>query len=139
MQNCTKNLTLVHYADDTTAFAVGNDIDGLFTVINEELYEADRWLCANKLSLNVTKTSYMLFSARSRQCNGELYIRESRLTRVSNAKFLGITIDDNLNFKAHVNCVRSKVSKSSGVIFKLSQYLSEHVLRKLYLSLVILT
>ena len=47
-------------------------------------------------------------------------IQESILTKVSTVKFLGVTLDENLIFKDHVNKVASKISKSVGVMRRLT-------------------
>ena len=136
MQRATDRLTLVHYADDTTALAVGDSISELCQTVNDELAVVDRWLCANKLSLNIAKTSYMLFSGISRPNNDSILIRNRVINRVRSAKFLGVILDENLNFKTHVDAIRSKVSKSSGVLYRLSYFMPRHVLRNIYISLV---
>ena len=58
------------------------------------------------------------------------------LTKVSTVKFLGVTLDENLTFKDHVNKVTSKISKSVGVMRRLHCQLPANVMVKLYYSLV---
>ena len=60
--NVSENLNFVLYADDTTFYTTHNDIDILFNCTNIELNKLDYWLCLSKLSLNVDKSNYMLFS-----------------------------------------------------------------------------
>ena len=55
-------LGFVHFADDTTAFASDSDINGVHASVNRELVGVDNWLKTNRLSLNVSKTSYMIIS-----------------------------------------------------------------------------
>ena len=52
----------VHFADDTTVFASDNDINNDHATLNRELVGVDNWLKDNILSLNVSKTSYMIIS-----------------------------------------------------------------------------
>ena len=66
----------------------------------------------------------------------DIKIRETILTKVSTVKFLGITLDENLTFKAHVNKVTSNISKSVGVMRRLHCQLPANVIIKLYYSLV---
>ena len=66
----------------------------------------------------------------------DIKIRESILTEVSTVKFLGVTLDENLTFKDHVNNVTSKISKSVGVMKRLHCQLHANVMVKLYYSLV---
>ena len=52
----------VNFADDTTVFASVSDVNNVHATVNRELIEVDNWLKTNKLSLNVSKTSYMIIS-----------------------------------------------------------------------------
>ena len=49
----------------------------------------------------------------------DIKIRQTILTKVSTVKFLGVTLDENLTFKDHVNMVTSNISKSLGVMRRL--------------------
>ena len=55
-------MRFVHFADDTTVFASGGDINNVHTTVNRELEGVDNWLKTNRLSLNVSKTSYTIIS-----------------------------------------------------------------------------
>ena len=66
----------------------------------------------------------------------DIKIRESILTKVSIVKFLGVTLDENLTFKDHVNKVTSKISTSIVVMRRLHCKLHANVMVKLYYSLV---
>ena len=85
--------------------------------MNRELVGVDNWLKTNRLSLNVSKTSYMIISNQKNAL--DIKIRETILTKVSKVKFLGITLDENLTFKYHVNKVTSNISKAVGVMTRL--------------------
>ena len=87
-----------------------------------------------RLSLNVSKTSYMITSNQKNAL--DIKILENILTKVSTVKFLGVTLDENLTFKAHVNKVTSNISKSVGVVRRLHCQLHANVMVKLYYSLV---
>ena len=64
------------------------------------LVGVDIWLKVNRLSLNISKTSYMIISNQKNTI--EIRIRDSILTKVSTVKFLGVTLDENLMFKGTV-------------------------------------
>ena len=55
-------MCVVHFADDTTVFASDSDINNVHATVNRELVIVDNWLKANRLSLNVSKTLYMIIS-----------------------------------------------------------------------------
>ena len=66
----------------------------------------------------------------------DIKIRESILTKVLIVKFLGVTHDEYLTFKDHVNKLTSKISKSVGVMRRLHCQLPANVMVKLYYYLV---
>ena len=110
-------LRFFHFADDTTVFASDNDINGVHASVNRELVGVDNWLKTKRLSLNVSRTSYMIISNQKNVL--DIKIRETILMKVSTVKFLGITLDENLTFKDHVNNVTSNISESVGVMRRL--------------------
>ena len=68
------------FADDTNAFVTGRNINDLIILMNNELKKLMSWLYANKLSLNVNKTHFLIFRSKgmakpvlteSLQINGE--------------------------------------------------------------------
>ena len=107
----------VHFADDTTVFASDSDIKGVHASVNRELVGVENWLKTNRLCLNVSKTSYMIISNQENAL--DIKIRETIVTMVSTVEFLGVTPDQNLTFKDHVNKVTSNISKSVGVMRRL--------------------
>ena len=66
----------------------------------------------------------------------DIKIRETILTKVSTVKFLGVTLDENITFKDHVNKVTSNISKSVGVMRRLHCQFPANVMVKLHYSLV---
>ena len=105
--------------------------------INEGLVEVDEWLKANRISLNVDKSSYMLFSNNLLALPRRITMRGHYLEKVSSAKFLGIYIDDRLTFSSHIQNVSNKIAKCSGIINKLSMFMPHEVIKRLYSSLVV--
>ena len=64
----SNQMRFVHFADDTTVFASDSDINNVHDTMNRELVGVDSWLKANRLSLNICKTSYMIIS-NQKKCN----------------------------------------------------------------------
>ena len=62
MHRCSNKLTFIHFADDTTVFMSGSDLERLCEEVSQELQKVDEWMRANRLSLNVEKTNFMLFT-----------------------------------------------------------------------------
>ena len=81
MYRSSDQLRFVHFADDTTVFASVSDINNVRASVNRELVGLDNWLRTNRLSLNVSKTSYVIISKQKNAL--DIKIRESILTKVS--------------------------------------------------------
>ena len=81
-------MRFVDFTDDTTVFGSDSDINGVHASVNRELVGVDNWLKTNRLSLNVSKTSYMITSNQKNAL--DIRIRETILTKVSTVKFLGV-------------------------------------------------
>ena len=66
--------------------------------MNEQLNSYYEWFDANKLAINVSKTNYMIFhKPRQVVYDIELLINERPLQRVTNTRFLGVTVQENLS------------------------------------------
>ena len=90
MYRSSNQMRFVHFADNTTVFASDSDINNVHAIVNMELVGVDNWLNANRLSLNVSKTSYMIIF--NQQNAIDIRIRDSILTKVSTVKFLGVIL-----------------------------------------------
>ena len=74
------------------------------------------WFKANKLSLNLDKTSYMLFSGKGNRAavaNFSLHIDNTIIKRVDNCTFLGVYLDENLSWSVHIHKISTKYQKLS--------------------------
>ena len=105
--------------------------------INWELSKISKWLKTNKLSLYVKKTHYMVFSKRrTRKTSLKLIIDGESICEVQNTTFLGIIIDNKLNWKDDISYIAGKVSRGVGMIIKARNYLNRDGLMCLYYSFV---
>ena len=92
----------VLFADDTTVLIEGHEYQKLIETLNEDLCKVGKWLQANKLTLNIRKTRYMLFHrVRLKKKHLNIYFREETIFRVNSTTFLGVIIDDRLKWTAH--------------------------------------
>jgi len=62
LPNSLNNTKAILFADDTTIFAHDHNLTNLYSKINYDLESLYDWFKANKLSLNINKTNYMLFT-----------------------------------------------------------------------------
>ena len=64
LANVSHKLFLLLFADDSNIFISSHEINEIIDIMNLELKEIVTWLNINKLSLNIEKTQYMLFSSK---------------------------------------------------------------------------
>ena len=95
MANVSKKLFFLLFADDTNIFVNGKDLNTLVKILNAELIKLINWMYVNKLSVNVLKTNYMIFSLRKNIIPIQnVYINNIVINYVTSTKFLGIIIDN---------------------------------------------
>ena len=138
-----KRSTTSMYADDTTLFFRSKNIEDLNEAINNDLRDLDSWLSGNKLSLNVAKTQGMLLCTKNKhkslEGTGEsicLKIRDNDLALVENTKYLGVQVDNSLDWKEHIKRVSTKVSRAVGLLKYAKRFLPQNSLNTLYTSII---
>ena len=131
------NYTL--FADDSTLSVAfeNNNLRAFVKILNKELKNVYKWLCANHISINIIKTKYILFSLKKTiKLPGVIKIGKGKIASTDNIKFLGVFIDRHLTFNNHINNLSVKISRSVGLLYKLNKYLPQTVLLKIYHSLI---
>ena len=131
--NISRLVKYILFADDTNLFCADKNINQLVTTVSTILDKLCIWFAVNKLSLNVSKTNYMLFGNLNAQF--DITINGISISRVHVAKFIGILIDEKLNWKDHIANVKSKLSKSTAILYKCSHVIDSQSMHILYSSL----
>ena len=105
--------------------------------MNEDLKLIFQWLCANRLSLNVTKTEFIIFKPPRMKLDERftLKLNGTMLLESTKIKYLGIIIDGRLTWKHHIYELRKKLNKSIGIIYKMKNIAPLRVLLSLYYAL----
>jgi hypothetical protein len=120
--SCSKILDFHLFADDANLFDKDNN-SNFQTDLNNELDKVYEWLCVNKLSLNVSKSNFVIFHSRQRTIKNNLpvFINNEQLKQKQSIKHLGEMIDSNLRWKSHINyTVMHKSKKKYWYHFKTS-------------------
>ena len=100
------------FADDSNFFINGTDVRKIELALNEELRNIASWLKMNKLSLNVNKTQYMVFTRKLNKIKDiVLRVEGQTIKRVTQTKILGVMIDEHLTWRNRVNYISKKNSK----------------------------
>ena len=109
---CPQSIPIL-YAADTNLIYRGLDMKILQHIVNNELSSVSLWLIVNKLSLNISKTHFMIFSRRKCCSAGiEIDIDSSSIEEVQETKVWGVIIDKMLNCKDHISYISWKLSKA---------------------------
>ena len=126
------------FADDTTILIESDHVSTALKLMNKELQKLNTWLTANKLSLNISKTHYMVFD-RGKEKNDQdsLYLNKILIERVKFTKFLGVIIDEKLTWTHHISYIKNKISKGFGIILRARKFFNKSALLKLYNSFVL--
>ena len=134
LPNISKSLYSIIFADDTNFFISGKNTQDLVTKMNTELIEIVKWLQCNKLSLNIDKTKFMIFSPKRQKSilSNRVKINGKELEQVSEIKFLGVILDCKLTWSSHIQKIRNKIAKSVGIICQAKKVLQKETLVTLY-------
>ena len=119
-----KHSQCILFADDTTVYISGRHEPVLRQQIENDLASLTDWFHANKLSLNVLMTNFMKFGKGSQTSENGFHLSNNSITKVSNAKFLGISIDDELGWSEHINHIAKTIASGSYVIYSVKRFLS---------------
>ena len=141
LPNATNFLTLL-FADDTTFQVSDSDPDKLFDIANSELEKAAVWFKANKLTLNVKKTKFMIFSEKQINIsNKNLKIDNTSIEQIGTNckqryfKFVGHVLDDKLTWEGHVEHITKKLASANFAKNSSQNLLPLNIRRTLYHSL----
>ena len=128
------NLETCHgilFADDTTIYKSHENLKYLEWCIQDEMTNLMDWFRANSLTLNLNKSVWMLFTEK--KCvKFDLIVGNTKLERVSSTKFLGIYIDENLNWKTHVAKLLLKLKRNTNLLNVGKKFLGIHAMRIVY-------
>ncbi len=124
-------------ADNTNFLYTGNDISEICKTVSKELDKLSSWFMANKLSLNVSKTNFMVISRIQIVNNPIVIINSINIDRFDNTKCLGVHIDCQLDWNGHIKSINNKIAKNVSVMNRVKHLLNSHALYSLYTTLII--
>lgn len=113
--NCAIRL----FADDALIYTIEYSSIEINNKLNEQIVRVEEWLRRNKLSVNVDKTKVMLLRGirkKTKENYIKVMLQNKVLEVVSEVKYLGVTIDKNLNFSAHIDYMSKKIGSKIGLL-----------------------
>lgn len=142
------NGRIFSYADDTALFFWSNSWDETFETAQIGFNKVCSWLQENLLTLNVTKTNYLPFAVKSNllpstsfnilahSCDSKVSSCScTSLQRNTNVRYLGVILDNLVNFKPHIDLLVLRLRKII-YIFKTLRYIANlHVIKMVYTAL----
>ena len=141
LANSSKLMFVLLFADDTTLQISSSNIHELYNRANKELQVVSEWFKANKLTLNVSKTKYILFRKPNMHVDFNLLclsIDNCPIERIGSEcsensfKFVGVKIDEFLQWKDHILSIKSKLSSATFALGKIKNILPENIKLAIY-------
>ena len=127
------------YADDSAIYFAHKDASIIAERLSKELSSCKRWLVDNKLSLHIGKTESLLFGSRGRlrRVKGfTVFCEGTAVKQVSHVKYLGITLDANLNGSQHAMNILKTCAGRLAFLFRNSSFLDCQSRKMLCIALI---
>ena len=140
LPNCLAHSKTRMYADDTNLSFAGNNVLDIEQNLNQDLENVNEWLIANKLTLNQSKTEFMLIGSRQRirtfETSPSLETGGMPINRVSHTKSIGVYLDENLTWNEHINQISRKIASGIGALKRIRSFVPDTTLQFIFNSLV---
>ena len=130
LPDCLQHTQASLFADDTALHCAASTAAELEDKLNEDLSRVRMWLNKNKLTLNVSKSKFMLIGGSRRLHsfgNLTLRIEEDEIEHVGCYKYLGVIISETLSWADHVESIQKKVSQRLGLLRRIKHLLQEEI------------
>ena len=136
LPNCLTSSYPRMCADDTHLTYADKDVNIIQSCLNEDLLNISKWLIANKLTLNMTKTGFMLIGSRqllnTLTTSPVLSINGTPVNQVSTSKSLGVLIDANLTWGSHIEKLPKKIAFGVAANKRVRQFVPPATLHLIY-------
>ena len=98
LSSVSKTLDFILFADDTNIFFSHSNLESLYLIVNGELNRLTDWFRANKLSVNIKKSNFMIFRPRQKRqtLDIKVYLSNYEIHQVNETVFLGVVLDEHL-------------------------------------------
>jgi len=126
--NCLSFSVPRMYADDTHITYAGSDLHLIQSSLFHDLEKLNKWLVSNRLTLNATKTEFMLIGSRQRLSTLSDTLKVSidvPTEQVSSMKSLGVYINENLTWHSDIDKLCKKIRTATGAIKRVKPYVPQ--------------
>ena len=135
---CSKLGSFVLFADDTNIFVTGKSYNEAASKANSILNTVFQYMQANKLHINMDKSVFMHFNPHKNdvfECEEEkiiIKINDEEIEEVTETKFLGVIIDNELSWQAHISTLVTKLQCCVGQINRIRKFIPEWLHKTIY-------
>lgn len=132
-----RHSTTFNFADDTCLLNKNKSLKKLNKQVNEDIRWLVTWLRANKISLNTSKTEIILFRRKHKILSKNLNFRLScqGIFLKKQVTYLGVILDEHLEWSPHVTELNKKLSRVTGIISKLRHFVDLNTIISVYFAL----
>ena len=124
------------FADDSTIHTKGKSIEGIELSLQNSLNKIDEWCKANLMILNSSKTKSMVITTRQKHqlktLSLNLSVGSSSIEQVREHRVLGVILDQEMKWEAHISSLCKRLSRNLYLLSKLSSYASRDALLMFY-------
>ena len=138
LHNAIKFSSLFHSADDTCILNKQNSVGKINKTLNKDLKELSSWRNANKIALSATKTEVIIFKNKRKTDLSKLNLKlcRKKIHPIESARYLGVIVDESLNWKKHVNDISHKLIRDNAILSKIKNYVNKGTLRTVYFAIL---
>ena len=138
--NCRKLGIFILFADDTNIFVFGENIDDVHEKANQILNCIHKYMLANHLHINLSKSCYMHFQPKKLEGLGlDIVFTENGLEivgvpikAVKSTRFLGVIIDEDLTWLPHIHFLTQKLNCQVGALNRIKDFIPRKFHKDLY-------
>ena len=114
-----------------------NDLCNTSTIMKFTLFADDTSMYHSHKNLTSLITSLTSVNKKYNISSEAIQINGSTIPQVNLTKFLGVYIDEHLNWSMHLNKLATKLAQNIGILCKLKHFLPSYILKTIYCSLVL--
>jgi hypothetical protein len=132
----SEKIKFILFADDTNIFYADNDMKNIKINLQTELEKVVNWFNENKLTVNISKTQYMIFKVKNIN-DFDLDINKQSIKRTNITKFLGVHLDDQISWKTHIESIEKKLIKNIRLMSLVNKKLDLVSLKLVYNTIIL--
>ena len=127
------------FADDTSIFFHSDNIEDIILTARNIMTQLSSWFYDNKLTLNADKSSFTIFRSAKKNIQNipdHIEFLGKKLLRTTHIKFLGIILEENLNWSLHINEICNKLKRLFHIFYNIRNFLSKDNIKTIYYSMI---